>query len=193
MQATKEILKIDQVFATKEDGSKTLRRLLIHDNDVAYDVIWNQKGLSFIRLLSRGPEGVFYEIASKNEENPVVNRYDIPPYRGSIYENKNAFGERESFVAAAHSPDGAVRGAIVLAADFGDMNVLYDKGWASFELTEDGAQYVQESDINWMAPKTEKTKVVLKKSHAVLIDGQRKMPLERPNSLMMAPQSDVRE
>ena len=177
-------LEIEQVFSKTQDGAKRLQRLVVYDNNLAYDLILDEKSLSVFRLMSCGLDGVFYEIASKEKGKPCVKKYHMASCEGTIYENKNMSGNSESVVALTYAPDGTVRAGLALFANMKGFNVLHNRDhWASFLLTPQGVQYVQDIDRD-LSAKPQDKKVISDDQDVVIIDGRKVFPVDRNTHIL---------
>ena len=176
MARQSELLEIKQVFAKTKDGGKLLRRLLVCDNHLSYDLIFDAQGLAQTRLTCRSTNGVHYEIASKVRGQACVNHYQMKDFVGRIYENKDAFGTVNFVTALVHAFDGTVQAGLSLSGDMSGFNVLRGQNrWISFLLTQNGVQYAKDIESSWVCPSKQK-KI---EAEAVIIDGQKTFPVNK--------------
>jgi len=186
MEKPKKPLQIEQEFLKRPNGHNLLRRILIYDNDIAYDVAFGLKGIASIRLMSQAPDGVFYEIASKEPGKLCEHKYHLLQCRGLIYDSLGGADRGDSMVALAHYPDGTVRGGLAFPKDMSGFDVFHQKDqWSAFVLTPDGVQYVQDPDVDLgIQPKAQR---VIKESPVVIIDGKETLPIARGKVVQKRP------
>lgn len=151
-------LRVEQVFSNNEH--KTLERVVIYDNDIAYDVHLGSRLPKKVGVMGRNTDGVFYEIASKKAGELCENHYHLANYRATIfldnhhatnYANTQTERTHESLTALVYNEDGTVRGGLVFPGSEQGFNIFYDQErWASFLWTPEGVKYIQKEDMETM-------------------------------------------
>ena len=174
-------LKVEQVFFKQLDGQNLLRRLMIYDDDIAYDAIFDAKKLTQLRLMAKSQGSVFYEIASKTPEKVCERKYYESMYAGVIYNERRLADKSETMVALAHCADGTVRGGAVFSMEMKGLDVFRGEGkWASFILTPKGVQYVYDPEVQFGSQSnSQQDKPLCSAKLAVMIDGKEMQPVVR--------------
>ena len=161
------LLQIEQV-----KNNELLKRLIIYDGDVAYDVVFGEKGSPLIRMMFQNEENkIFYEGASKKKGKPCEHKYQTPYYRCASFD-----GETGESITYAQRADGTVRGGLTIAPDLRGFRLFCGEGkWLSFSLTPQGVRYILDPEVDLGIQPT--TAGVDRKLPVVLIDGKETLPM----------------